>query len=392
MSGSVLGEPALIDDLRLAERTVVGERPAGELQWETRNDSIGAGAITHKNLSIQSLRGLAALFVALFHASVFSGRHFGDSGWATAFDGRFGLIGVTTFFAISGLLMAELIQRTDPWRFLAHRIVRIYPIYLLAASPVIAFRGMRRIWPDVFSLMLVPVGERTYYLGVEWTLVFECTYYVALFLLAVVGWHRYLNVIAVVWIAAVSAALLFIGWNDNNFYSFYSIWLATANVAFAGGLLIPWIASRIRIPVGTGILAICTLMVALPAIPSMTRWAGGFVATLLVLDVVRIKLPPRATLGLARLGDWSYALYLCHVPCILVVYRLWPSSFGVGTAWFCAVAAAIVMSVGFGMLDVKMYRYFRNAVDNASEERRRRSVTIYVGTFIIASLVGVMIT
>ena len=79
MSGSVLGEPALIDDLRLAERTVVGERPAGELQWETRNDSIGAGAITHKNLSIQSLRGLAALFVALFHASVFSGRHFGDS-------------------------------------------------------------------------------------------------------------------------------------------------------------------------------------------------------------------------------------------------------------------------------------------------------------------------
>jgi exopolysaccharide production protein ExoZ len=356
-----------------------------------KNDSIGLNATIHKNLSIQCLRGLAALFVALFHASVFSGRHFGDSGWATAFDGRFGLVGVTTFFAISGLLMAELIQRTDPWRFLAHRIVRIYPIYLLAASPVIAFRGIREICPDVFSLMLVPVGERTYYLGVEWTLVFECTYYVALFLLALVGWHRYLNGIAVVWIAAISAAPLFIGWNDNNFYSFYSIWLATANVAFAGGLLIPWIASRIRIPVGTGILAICILMMVVPAIPSIARWAAGFVATLLVLDVVRIKVPPRATLGLPRLGDWSYALYLCHVPCILVVYRLWPASFGVGAAWFCAVAATIVMSVGFGMLDVKMYRYLKNAVDILSEEHRRRRVNIYAGAFVIASLVGVIL-
>src|SRR5690348_3383877 len=78
-------------------------------------------AITHKNLSIQSLRGLAALFVALYHASAFSGAHFGDSELAAVFDGRFGIVGVAIFFAISGLLMANLIQRTDPWRFLTHR-------------------------------------------------------------------------------------------------------------------------------------------------------------------------------------------------------------------------------------------------------------------------------
>src|SRR6266436_8030614 len=80
-----------------------------------------AGAIPQKNLSIQCLRGMAALFVVLFHASVYSADHFGDSDWAAAFDGRLGLIGVAVFFAISGLLMADLIQRTDPWRFLAHR-------------------------------------------------------------------------------------------------------------------------------------------------------------------------------------------------------------------------------------------------------------------------------
>src|SRR5258706_7585843 len=37
-------------------------------------------------------RRYLALFVALYHASGFSGAHFGDSGWAAVFDGRFGII------------------------------------------------------------------------------------------------------------------------------------------------------------------------------------------------------------------------------------------------------------------------------------------------------------
>src|SRR5260370_41597773 len=134
-----------------------------------KTDPIQLRAITHKNLSIQCLRGLAALSVALFHASVHSGLHFGDSAWAAAFDGRFGLIGVAVFFAISGLLMADLIQRTDPWRFLANPIVRIHPPYLLAVSgsvPIIGFLGIRKFGPHVVSLMLGPVGHRAYYLGV----------------------------------------------------------------------------------------------------------------------------------------------------------------------------------------------------------------------------------
>jgi len=177
---------------------------------ETKGVMADASAVTAKNLSIQCLRGMAALFVALFHASAIAADadHFGDSGWAVIFDGRFGLVGVAVF---SGLLMGDLIQRTDPWRFLAHRIVRIYPTYLLAVSvsvPIIGFLGIRKFGPHVFSLMLVPVGHRTYYLGVEWTLVFECTYYVGLFLIALIGWRRHLNRIALVWIAVIVAAAL----------------------------------------------------------------------------------------------------------------------------------------------------------------------------------------
>ena len=339
---------------------------------------------------------MAALFVALYHASGFSGQHFGVSGWAVAFDNRFGLVGVAVFFAISGLLMADLIQRTDPWRFLAHRIVRIYPTYLLAVAvwlPIVALLGIRPVGLHLFSLMLVPVGQREYYLGVEWTLVFECTYYVALFLIALIGWHRYLSRVVFVWIAVIGAAPLLIGWSDNFnvLYSCYSIWLSSANAGFIGGLLIPWLASKVRIPLGTGILALCILMVALPANPMIIRWAVGAAATLLVLDFVRIDIPRRALFGLPSLGDWSYALYLCHVPCIVLVYWFWPSSFGVGAAFFSAVATAIIVSAGLGMLDVRMYRYLKSAVDSAGEEPRRRRVNIYVGAFVVASLLGVVI-
>ncbi len=293
--------------------------PAGEFRRSAATDELTeTSAVTHKNLSIQCLRGMAALFVALFHASVYAAGHFGDAGSAAAFDGRFGLIGVAVFFSISGMLMADLIQRTDPWRFLAHRVVRIYPTYLLAVSafvPIVGLLGIRKFGPHIFSLMLVPVGHRTYYLSVEWTLVFECTYYVALFLIALIGWRRHLNRIALVWIAVILAAPLFIGSSDNVFHHFHSIWLSPANAAFAGGLLVPWIVSRIRIPLGTGLLALCILMVAVPANPAVAHWAAWVVATLLVLDAVRIKMPQRAMLGLPELGDWSYALYLSHVRC-----------------------------------------------------------------------------
>jgi len=127
---------------------------------------------------------MAALFVVLYHASFYSSQYLGF-GWQINLFGDFATIGVAIFFAISGLLMAELIQRSDPWQFLAHRIVRIYPTFLLAVAAwlsIDAFLGIHSIGFHLFSLMLIPAGQRDYYLGVEWTLVFECAYYLGLFL------------------------------------------------------------------------------------------------------------------------------------------------------------------------------------------------------------------
>jgi exopolysaccharide production protein ExoZ len=354
------------------------------------HSATAADAIAGRNVSLQCLRGLAALFVAMYHGSIYAEMMLGGASWAAVFDGRFGLVGVAVFFAISGLLMADLIQRNDPWRFLGHRIVRIYPAFLMATATVaaMALAGNHKLAFHGFSLLLVPAGVRPYYLGVEWTLVFECTYYVTLFLIALAGWQRHLTWIVLTWLVAIFAAPFVTGWNDQLLFHFYSLWLSPANVAFAGGLLIPWIGRKVRIPVGAGILACGLLMAAPPGNLTIARWVAGAAAALLVLDAIRIKAPPRAVTGLLMLGDWSYALYLVHVPIILVVYRHWPASVDAGLAWFSIVAIALPLSAGFGMVDVWMYRRLRKAVDELSEKERRRRVNLYVGVFILASLAG----
>src|SRR5258708_36738837 len=123
----------------------------------------------------------------------------------------------------------------------------------------------------------------------------------------------------------------------------------------------------------------------------IARFAAGAVATLLVLDVVRVKVRSHTMLELPKLGDWSYAIYLCHAPCIWTVYHLAPASLGVGAAWFSALATAIIVSAGFGMIAVRMYRYLKTAVDSVSEKQRRRRGTIYAGAFAMPSWLDVVV-
>jgi peptidoglycan/LPS O-acetylase OafA/YrhL len=272
--------------------------------------------------------------------------------------------------------------------------VRIYPTYLpavLIAAPITAFVGKYGLSFHGLSLLLVPAGQRSYYLGVERTLVIECTYYVALFLIAVAGWQRHLNAIAMVWLGLVGIASFIMDFGDKLLFPVYLIWLSTANVAFAGGLLIPWAARNIRIPVGTGFLALGAIMVVPPVNFAVVRWAVGAAAALLVLDAIRIKLPQRVMLGLPILGDWSYALYLIHVLCVIVAYSFWPASFGVSAAWLSAVAGTLILAAAFGTADVWIYQRLKSTVDALYERERRWRVNVYAGVFVIASLVGSVI-
>ena len=133
-------------------------RPGSASIYERSGANASGRAVGRRNRNLQWLRAFAALSVVLYHASVYLDRFVGDDRFLRLFDGRFGLLGVAIFFAISGYLMAEILPRTDPWSFLTHRIVRIYPIFFIVLGSLIVARGKLHEY-DLWAMTLVPVGE-----------------------------------------------------------------------------------------------------------------------------------------------------------------------------------------------------------------------------------------
>jgi peptidoglycan/LPS O-acetylase OafA/YrhL len=176
---------------------VVAEQPAAPLR---------------RIYTIQYLRAFAAIFVLLYHASLFVGQATGDNYLASIFNGRFGVFGVALFFAISGYLMAELAQRTDAATFLAHRVIRLYPIFWILAlgkSVLFGTKGAVFFFFNLSALALMPMGEIIYPLGIEWTLVFEIIFYLMVAAVMFVGAARYIHIFGAVWLVAILARMYF---------------------------------------------------------------------------------------------------------------------------------------------------------------------------------------
>jgi hypothetical protein len=91
---------------------------------------------------------------------------------------------------------------------------------------------------------------------------------------------------------------------------------------------------------------------------------------------------------LLALGDWSYALYLCHVPVIQAVVQLWPASFkGLDPSWF-AVGASFLAVLVFGPLDIALYRKLRTLSDNARLRTTQIAMLAFVAAFLALATFG----
>jgi peptidoglycan/LPS O-acetylase OafA/YrhL len=355
----------------------------------------GGGDARGSLRSIQYLRGLAALMVVLYHAGHYLDLYRGDAslkGWDAL-----GLYGVSIFFAISGYLMATLVRRSDPFVFMAHRVVRIYPALLIAVALTGAAAALtgRPFVLDPVALTLVPAGPRFYALDVEWTLLFEVTFYVALFLLALVRWTGRLEWAAVAWLGLiVLGRLAFPGWQTDLTPPIHRLPLMEACTGFAAGLLIP-AALRTGLVPRRAWLAGCGLAVLATALPpGNSRLVAGLVAAVVVAGAIRADPGPadRALDPLKKLGDWSYALYLCHVPVIRLVYQHAPSGANTKVLWLCAVAATLGAGALVGALDVRLYRFGKRFVDRCREKPLRPWIGAYVAMFAGVAVYGAIDT
>jgi len=150
---------------------------------------------------IVCLRGIAALGVVLFHF-VCRTTGFLEKGtiWSLFYAGH---LGVPLFFLISGIVIPLHMLQTDYsyprwWRFVARRLVRVEPAYLIALAAGIAYPFMRQViygpnpnapmpgYRDIFLHLgyLVPfVDGAKWIMPIFWTLAIEFQYYLLLAIL-----------------------------------------------------------------------------------------------------------------------------------------------------------------------------------------------------------------
>jgi peptidoglycan/LPS O-acetylase OafA/YrhL len=323
--------------------------------------------------SLDSLRGIAALSVVLYHCNLiyFSARG-GSPHWVAfspfriLFDGH---AAVMVFFALSGFVLFLTFKNVDGFRYypyIVKRFMRIYPPFafaivgsallcaLVKGLPIPVLRdpgGFLLDW-DTHALPTLSViaahltmSDRVQWLDPPmWSLVHEMRISIVFPLIALwvlKDWR--MATIGTFAISAASAYLnrthLFVTWNVQPFDTLQHVFL------FAGGAALCLHAYAIRdwlsrLPVW----ARASLWVA--ALVSVTL---PFVATFAALLLVALCLAPWSEKALTHsfptwLGRVSYSLYLVHMPVLYTMMHLLWGKLPLIVLLACAVVTALLVS------------------------------------------------
>lgn len=335
--------------------------------------------------SIQHLRGIAALMVMLTHSGVYLQQVFGYGEVRLLFGDYWSYFGVIIFFCISGFLLTSLTAVTTWQVFLLHRIARIFPTYLIALVMAICAFALRDgslppiDWRIVF---LVPLGAGPFRpLHVEWTLVYEVAFYVLLTPFCFMLLRRWLPLFLMLWLALLSYVFLTGRVAGGMLPPASEIYLTGWNIAFvAGGFA--WLIQRQNLVrwwsafAGVVLIFTCTLLVKGTAF-----FAPAGIALILAFLVQRdcqgLGMPTSRlfTSMLEGLGNWSYALYLTHVPVMLILFPLLKSNGNSPlSAWFCTLGIVLLVGALLGQVDVALYRRLKKRI-NARFAYRNSAVT-----------------
>lgn len=313
------------------------------------------GTLTLKN--IQALRFFAAVLVFIQHAYFFSSQVGGDQ----AMEFRklnIGGLGVYIFFIISGFVMALQTEK-PPATFASHRLGRIYPGYFLAliASTLIffLFSSYSPSFTGIASLLLFPTGTLNSSFQVPyWTLIYEMTFYALLLILMFLTRARraLIDSALLLWLVAIFIAN-HCGVKVNLISpNVTSIFMSTLNIYFITGFFLA------RFCLSDNQVARLTfLLIALELVFNAELRYALSVAVLGALAIVLImQLKPLPDFSNA-LGNYSYGIYLLHLPIIFCLYlALRSANAGFATSLILMVVVALPVSIAFGKFEYWLYQ------------------------------------
>ena len=327
---------------------------------------------------LQVLRAIAALIVILYHTGHMVNKEIGSSlltdslGWD-----RWGIAAVLLFFSISGFVISQAAERAaSPFIFLADRLLRIYPGYLLAAGLTISlYLCVYGSFPwaayKPSSLTLLPLGIKDYVLGgVEWSLTYEMAFYIITFLWLLAFKPKRLWVLSILWIGLIISANLFSTgeWKKHAFNpDFMEALLSVFCIPFWAGMICYRIRHFLIFIQWPGLLAAgsCYGVYAISNSTSISVFSLTLGGILLIMTMVNCfgkkegAGPPSPSL--LWLGNRSYGLYLFHVPLISTTTIAYLKQINPPPALATISLALITISgaAAFASLEYAIYKFLR---------------------------------
>jgi peptidoglycan/LPS O-acetylase OafA/YrhL len=323
--------------------------------------------------SIQVLRGIAALAVVVCHAASTAPKH----GIAFPFitDRSIGEWGVDIFFVISGFIMVFITTRhagtwADTRDFWTRRFFRIAPLYWLVSSFVLAnaVLGQSDYRPTLdhvaASFLFVPWndarGQSWPVLRVGWTLDFEMYFYLVFGLLLLIPHTlRWLLIWATVSVLIGLVLHPITPWAQMLTSALLLEFLAGAAIghAYLKGLRFPWAAVGAILALGAFLLSDVLQWDA----PKVFRF--GIPAAVLVFSMLTLEDSGRVSFssGPFLLGEWSYSLYLVHVPILAVCGKVAEMTHITSPAFLLLeiLVTVAVAAVTYRLLEKPMHQYLQ---------------------------------
>lgn len=289
--------------------------------------------------SIQWLRGLAACAVVARHAATAAEK----SGWLPTQGINIGHWGVDLFFAISGFIMVYTTSNVYPGYktmilFWLRRIIRIAPIYWLITIVIVIFSiitpsmtGYKpEFWHIIGSIFFIPLEDARGILSpplrVGWSLNFEMYFYIVFGIILVAPRHL-MHILIIAW-AFFSVT---IGLIINPSTPLIQMMTSTYIIEFVAGALVATIIQKKNIVISKKIS--CFLIVAGISGFLLNDLFGGSASKTIIIGLTVATLTGCITLEQSHkfnfnkkipiyLGEWSYSIYLIHVPVLVVTYKL----------------------------------------------------------------------
>lgn len=330
---------------------------------------------THRFQALDSLRGVCALMVVLFHLPVDS--HFRH--WGVV---QHGYLFVDFFFVLSGFVMAHsyggrIATVGDALRFLGRRWGRVWPLHVVILLAFVAIE-LTRVWLDfdtvtpftrdripeaiVSNLFLVQafgLHDSLTWNGPAWSISVELAAYAVFAAILLFAPKRFGWIAAAV---AVAGAVIVVSFAPRWMNTTYNYGLARALCGFFIGTLTyrawnawpaahaPWVQGGAA--VGAVVFVWCVTgpaTVLAPAVFALSVWAFAQEE-----GPVTRGLKARPFLAL---GTWSYSIYMNHM-LVIILTMIWARkqdglitgrSIDLGSPWLNDLAAIGVLAVIVGL-------------------------------------------